>query len=275
VLDLDGGFLRPEYPNQVLVSYFQAGKMCDYIVEKFGDSAILGMIHSYAAHKTTAEAIEDNLHQQPAAFDKDFSAWLDRQTKNTVNHLDQWKKGMKVAYENLQSGKKEDAIREGRNALEYYPDYVGGQGAYELVAKAYIDQGDKVRAAEELEKYRDIGGTSVELLKTLARLESENGKPKQAINTLQKLNYIYPEDQELHRRLGSLLLDAGDVDHAVREYRAVIAMKPDDLAESHFNLARALNAAHKQGEAKDQVLMALEAAPDFKPAQQLLLQLSQ
>jgi hypothetical protein len=40
-------------------------------------------------------------------------------------------------------------------------------------------------------------------------------------------------------------------------------------------LAKAFHAAHRVQEAKDQVLLALEAAPDFKPAQQLLLQLSQ
>jgi hypothetical protein len=37
----------------------------------------------------------------------------------------------------------------------------------------------------------------------------------------------------------------------------------------------ALRAAHRLNEAKDEVLLALEAAPGFKPAQQLLLQLSQ
>jgi cellulose synthase operon protein C len=40
-------------------------------------------------------------------------------------------------------------------------------------------------------------------------------------------------------------------------------------------LAQALFAAHRTSEAKEHVLLALEAAPDFKPAQQLLLQLSQ
>jgi hypothetical protein len=60
----------------------------------------------------------------------------------------------------------------------------------------------------------------------------------------------------------------------VREFSAVLALKPADTAESHYDLAKALQAAHRSTEAKDQVLLALEAAPDFKPAQQLLLQLS-
>jgi hypothetical protein len=36
-----------------------------------------------------------------------------------------------------------------------------------------------------------------------------------------------------------------------------------------------LHAAHRVKEAKDEVVLALEAAPNYKPAQQLLLQLSQ
>jgi cellulose synthase operon protein C len=89
-----------------------------------------------------------------------------------------------------------------------------------------------------------------------------------------KLNDIYPEDAELHRQLSSLLLAAGDANGAVREGKAALALD-GDAVESHYELAKALHAAHRVKEAKDEVVLALEAAPDFKPAQQLLLQLSQ
>ena len=112
-------------------------------------------------------------------------------------------------------------------------------------------------------------------LKKLAEWEQQAGNAKQARTVLAKLNYIYPEDEETHRRLGSLLLDAGDAEGAVREGKALLALKPVDAAESHYELAKALKAARRLNEAKDQVVMALEAAPGYKPAQQLLLQLSQ
>ncbi len=275
VLQLDRGFVRPEYPDQVMVSYFEAGKICDYISQKWGDGAIVGMIHSYAARRTTAEAIEDNLHETAAAFDKEFSAWLDGQTGNTVRHFDEWKQGMKVAYEDLQSGKREDAIRQAQGVLDYYPDYVGHQSVYELSADSYLEKKDPASAIQSLERYRDEGGTNIAPLKTLAQLEQEAGKSKQAETTLKKLNYIYPEDEDVHRRLGGLLLDSGDANGAVREFRALLALNPSDTAESHYQLAKALNAAHRTEEAKDEVILALEAAPGFKPAQQLLLQLSQ
>ena len=49
VADLDRGFVRPEYPAQVIVSYFQAGRICDYIQDRWGDDKLLDMVHSFAA----------------------------------------------------------------------------------------------------------------------------------------------------------------------------------------------------------------------------------
>ncbi|MBV9155312.1 MAG: hypothetical protein JO097_03565, partial [Acidobacteriaceae bacterium] len=275
VLALDRGFVRPEYPNQVIVSYFEAGKICDYIDQRWGDDALLGMIHSYAARKTTAEAIQDNLRESPAAFDKDFSAWLDQKTANTVQHFDEWKQGLRTAFAELHNGKQDEAIREGLAVRDYYPDYVGNENDYELIVEAYIGKNDKSAAIAELEKYRDMGGTNVSTLKKLARLEQESGKSAQADVTLKKLNYIYPQDEEIHRRLGNLMLDAGDINGAIREDQLVLALHPSDAVASHYELAKALRAAHRLDEARDQVVLALEAAPGYKPAQQLLLQLSQ
>jgi cellulose synthase operon protein C len=274
VLELDRGFVRPEYPAQVIVSYFEAGKVCDYIAQKWGNEAILGMIHSYANRKTTAEAIEENLHETPVDFDKNFLIWLDQQTGNTVRHFDEWKQGLQTAQAALRNGKKDEAIREGLRIRDYYPDYVGSASDYELIVEAYLGKSDKAAAIRALEQYRDTGGRSVSTLKKLAALEQQSGQPAQAENTLRKLNYIYPEDEEIHYRLGGLLLDRGDASGAIREYQAVLQLQPGDPAESHYDLAKAFHAAHRVQEAKDQVLLALEAAPDFKPAQQLLLQLN-
>jgi len=274
VLELDRGFVHPEYPTQVQVSYYQAGQICDFISQKWGDDALLGIVHSYAMRQTTEEAIQNNLHESAAAFDKEFAAWLEKKTSVTVQHFDEWKKGLKSAYDSLKEGKTDAAIQQGKSIYDYYPDYVEGDSVYELIMQAYIGKNDKAAAIRELESYRDHGGTKVATLKQLAKLEQEAGNAKQAQLTLRKLNYIYPQDEEIHQRLGGLLL-GGDPNNAVREYRAVLALQPGDKAESHYDLAKALQAAHQTSEAKDQVVLALEAAPSFKPAQQLLLQLSQ
>ncbi|MGH9656175.1 MAG: tetratricopeptide repeat protein, partial [Bryobacteraceae bacterium] len=210
VLQLDRGFVRPQYPSQVVVSYYEAGKMLDYIAQKWGNDAILGMIHSYAARKTTAQAVEDNLHESPDAFDKEFFAWLDTRTANTVAHFDEWKKGLKVAYADLQNGKTGEALHQGLSIQNFYPDYVGGESDYQLIAKLYTRNKDAAAAMAELEHYRDAGGADVSTLTELAQLEQQQHKPKQARTTLSYLIDIYPENQQVHRRLGDLLLAAGN-----------------------------------------------------------------
>jgi tetratricopeptide (TPR) repeat protein len=112
------------------------------------------------------------------------------------------------------------------------------------------------------------------LIKKLATLEEEAGDKEKAAAVLDRLNYIYPEDGELHRRLGDLWLAQNNVRGAIREYQAVIASKPVDPAASYFQLAKAFRLANQPDQAREQVLLSLEAAPGYKPAQQLLLELS-
>ena len=275
VLKLDRGFVRPEYPNQVVVSYYEAGKICDFIASKWGDDTILGFIHSYADRKTTAEAIQDNLHESPEAFDKQFSAWLDMETGTAVKNFAKWKSGLEQAHEELKKGDMNAAISSAKTVRDLYPDYVGDGNAYEVLAKAQTAKNDKQASAAELERYQSQGGSNVDLLLTLARYEESLGQAKAAEETLTKLNYIYPESEELHRMFAKLALASGNTPVAVRENQALLALNAGDPAETHYELAKALQAAHRTGEAKDQVLLSLEAAPDFKPAQKLLLQLSQ
>lgn len=274
VKDLERGFVRPRYPTQVMVSYFQAGKMCDYIAERWGDDALLGMVHSFGNRKTTEQAIQENLHESPDQFDKGFSAWLDKQTQTVVQHFDEWKKQMESAHAQLDAGKTKEAIKEGTSASDLYHDYVQGGSAYEVLAKAHLAQGEIGAAAATLEVYRDRGGRDVATLKQLADLEQKLKQPKKAIDTYRGLLDVYLEDEEVHRKLGSLELESGDPNIAVREYRAVLALDSSDPAQSHYDLARALVAAQRTSDARDEVLASLEAAPDFKPAQQLLLKLN-
>jgi tetratricopeptide (TPR) repeat protein len=117
------------------------------------------------------------------------------------------------------------------------------------------------------------GGESPGALKKLASLEEELGHPAEAAATLNELNFIYPEDEDLHRRLGALWMGQGNKQGAVREYSAVLALNPLDKAQAQFDLATAYMAAGDKNKAEESVLASLEAAPGFKPAQKLLLEI--
>jgi tetratricopeptide (TPR) repeat protein len=275
VAELDRGFVRPSYPSQVLVSYFQAGQVCGFIAQKWGYDKLVAMVSDFASPKTTAEVIERQLGVKPEVFDRQFLGWLESQTRKTVEGFDKWREGIKTVAAAAREQRYDDVIREGQAIRDIYPDYVEPGSVYEFLADAWVAKGDKAKAAAELEAYAHSGGRSPALLKQLASLQQEAGREKDAAATLNLLNYIAPAgDEELHRWLGNLYFDTGSVDEAIREFQAVIDSNPHDRAAAHYDLARAYRAADRTDQARDQVVLALEAAPGFKPALKLLLELS-
>jgi cellulose synthase operon protein C len=112
-------------------------------------------------------------------------------------------------------------------------------------------------------------------MKRYAKLLEDAGKKKEAEAALERLNYIFPLDAELHQRLGSLDLETNNTLGAVREFQALVAMHPIDVAGSHYNLAKAFKAAGRNDQAREEAITALEAAPNYKPAQKLLLEVSE
>ena len=274
IAELDRGFVRPSYPSQVVVSYFQAGRICQYIADKWGYDKLLDMMHSFGTSMSTPDVVVKHLGMKPEEFDTQFLAWLDKQTETTVKNIAEWRKGMKSLAEAVKDDKTDEVIAQGTKLSKLYPEYVEADSTYELVAEAYLKKDNKAAAIAELQQYSSIGGRNPVLLMKLAKLQEEAGKKQEATSTLERILFIYPQIEELHQRLGDLYMATDKISPAIREYNAVLASKPLDQAASRLRLAQALHTAKRDEEAKDQLLIALEAAPGFKPAQKLLLELS-
>jgi tetratricopeptide (TPR) repeat protein len=281
VAGLDRGFIHPSRPQQIVVSYFQAGRICDFIVKEWGWDTILAMLHDYAQDDDTPTVIRKELKLEPAEFDKRFLAALEAQTKVTVDHFDEWKKSARelagLASKAVESKDKADAdkaIQLGRSIENWYTEYVEDGSVYELLAATYLAVGDRNSAIDELWRYVRAGGRNPKQIKLLASNLEQAGRNKEAADALERLNFIYPMDPEQHQKLGDLWLAQGNAAGAIREYQAVLARNPIDPAQAHFNLARAYRSNRQVELAKDEVLAALEIAPGFRPAQKLLLELN-
>lgn len=74
--------------------------------------------------------------------------------------------------------------------------------------------------------------------------------------------------------LGRLAMETNDADAASREFRVVLALGPVDRAGAHTDLAESYFRGGKRAEAKKQTLAALEIAPTYERAQDLLLKLA-
>ena len=274
VAELDRGFVHPKTESQVIVSYFQAGRICDYINDKFGWNTLLAMIHDFGQNDETAAVVRKELKMEPAEFDKQFIASVEASTKSMVDGFEEWRKGAKQVAESAGEKDWDAVIKQGMAIRDLYPDYVEAASVYEFLAQAYTAKGNQAAATDELERYVHKGGRNPESIKQLSAALAAAGHKKEAAEVLDRLNLIYPMDPELHQRLGALWLDEGNAAGAVREFRAVVARGPLDPAQAHYDLARAYRLNHQPDEAMDELLVSLEAAPGFRPAQKLLLELS-
>ena len=274
IAELDRGFMHPTYPEQVIVSYYQGGRVITYIVQKWGYDKVLDMIKDFGNRMTTVDVIKKELGLSPEEFDKQFIPWVEAQTKTTVDGIDQWVKDMKTMNEDVKNKDWGAVVKMGPAVRDVYPDYVEAGSAYEALYDAYMAQNDKAKAMAELKRYSDIGGRDPQLLDVLSQMQIDAGDKRAAKVTLERINEIYLRDDKAHQKLGDIDMELGDAKGAAREYAAVVALKPVDPAGAHFQLAKALAADHRTAEAKDEVLSALETAPDYKPALKLLLDLS-
>jgi tetratricopeptide (TPR) repeat protein len=274
IAELDRGFMHPTYGEQVIVSYFQGGKICNFIDQKWGYDKLIAMLHDFGNKMTTPEVIEKEFQMKPEEFDKQFLAWLEPQTQKTVDSYDEWRKRVRTLSGFVREKKWDDAIKEGEAIRDMYTEYVETGSVYEFLSQAWLAKGDKAKASAELERYSKIGGRDPQSLKQLSELLMEQGRKKEAAAVLERLNLIYLEDEEAHSRLGALSLDLGNPQAAVREYQAVLNLKPLDPAAAHLGLAVAYKTENRLSDAREEVISALESAPGYKPAQKLLLELS-
>ena len=273
---LDRGFVYPEYPSQVIVSYFQAGSICDFIKSKWGEPKLLEMVHSYAQLQTTPQVIQSGLGLAPEAFDTQYLAWLNQRYGSEAAHFDEWRTKLKALASAAEKKQYDLVLAQGPALVALYPEYVADANAYELLAEAHHAANDPKAEAAALTAYEHQGGEDPAVLKRLAALQTSAGEQPEAAATLARINYIYPiKDEALHHQLGDLLYAQKQYDGAIPEYTAALASNPVDKAGAEFNLARAYFAAGQNDKAEESVLAALEVAPGYRPAQKLLLELNQ
>ena len=86
---------------------------------------------------------------------------------------------------------------------------------------------------------------------------------------------VEPDLDQEHERLAALFARASDKTKVVRERLAVVALNPVDRAKAYYQLALAQRDAGDRTEARRSILRALEVAPHFQRAQELLLDLRQ
>ncbi len=197
--------------------------------------------------------------------------WVDDRTKG----IDEKKFTEMVSRgeQSLAKGDTDSAIESLKGAMEMYPEYTDEHNPYEPLADAYLKKGDKASAIDVLKKFMKYEETSFDANIKLADLLKEQGDLAGAQHWLEGSLYIRPLAFEGHEKLGAILLTEKQYPLAIREYETLLALNTPDKAGAYYHLAEADFASQNREEAKKNILKCLEIAPNFEPAQELLLKI--
>jgi cellulose synthase operon protein C len=289
---LNAGFVRPTYPQQVAHAYYQASLVAEFIEERHGDAALRRMLQAFGDGRSSEEVFRQVLRTEPAAFDEQFDGWLRGRFATQLASVEvgggpgtapamrggsavggPLADALRAARAQLDAGAHDAALREAERARAMFPQYAGPDSPYRIMHAVHEARGDRRRAADALRMLVDRNELDYDAHILLAGLLEELGEEREAAEILERAIFIDPFDPQVHLRMAALFSRTGQHDRAVRERRAVLALDPVNRADALYRLALALEAAGQRDEARRQVLRALEMAPAFADAQELLLRL--
>jgi tetratricopeptide (TPR) repeat protein len=282
VSQLNDGFMRPRYPEETSFSYYQASLFCEWVEVTKGARALPALLTAYRDGADTPVAMQRVLGLSMSQVDTQFDAWL-RQRFATELQAVAGPSGadstggafvmtMRVAVGLLET--KPDSARVMlERARGMFPSYAGDDGPAWYLAQAALTARDTTQALRMLAQVTERDETALAANRLEAELRQRRGDLPGAAAAMERVLWIWPYTAGDHEALASLATRLGDHTRAVRERRAVIALRPADLMVARLELARALAAGGDTTAARRELLSLLEEAPSYEAAQQLLLEL--
>jgi tetratricopeptide (TPR) repeat protein len=155
-----------------------------------------------------------------------------------------------------------------------YPDYVEVDSPYIAMARGYARLEDSENEFLTLQTFWQKGGYAPRALMALADRYLERGRQQEALRVLNDVTWADPFMEELHVKLGDLHLALGEAQLALEEYEILLALDPVDKADANLKIATAYRALDNPEKALEYLMTALDIAPQYRPAQMLLLEMS-
>src|SRR3954454_7971817 len=300
--DLNSGFTSPE---TIALAYFEASLLVDHLVRTFGNDKLQALVRSYGEGAEGNAAVEKimgvSMDDLQASFDKALDARFGplraalrevpggsgqaqrggrgggnfdlvmlkaRASAHPENYASQLEFGQALA-----AAGDRAAFEPLEKAAALVPITSGEDTPHAIMARLAEQLGDTTRAIAEYKAVLAQDHTTVEAARRLAALEQKSPSPSPETLTLaySRIVAIDPFDPAGHGGLGRLAVASNDPATAVREFKAALALGPADRAGAHCDLAEALLLASRPLEAKTEALAALEIAPSYDRAQELLL----
>jgi tetratricopeptide (TPR) repeat protein len=288
--DLNEGFSNPQ---TITLAYYESSLLVDHLVKSYGEPALRQLLRAYGRGLETEAALKDTYNVTLDQLQVSFDAALERdfgrlrralQTPEvpreaTVAQLkvlvtsnpESFPLRLMLGQALQKAGDTAAAIAEFERAAQLVPEANGRANPNSFIAAISLERKDTTRAIQALDALVKVDHTDVESARKLAELVAPLNNAARTREAYERVVGLDPFDAAAQSRLGRLALDRRDAAGAVRAFRVVLATNPTDRATAHADLAEALVMAGQLAEAKRQAMSALEIAPSFERAQDVLL----
>lgn len=292
--DLNAGFTNPA---TISLAYFEASLLVEHMVGTYGEPALHKLLRAYGDGLETEAALKSALNVDidslQASFDRMIDAGFgglaramrapDGLAGSPITRLRSLRAASPESYPVLialaqalrRAGDVDEAMQTLEKASAIVPMATGPDSPHALLAEIALERGDKARAIAEFGKLLEHDHTDIESARRLAAMLDPAADPDRAGPVFERIVAIDPFDTVSHAVLGRIALARRDAETAAREFRVALATGPADLASAHCDLAESYLLAGRASDAKKQTLAALEIAPAYPRAQELLLKLSE
>jgi tetratricopeptide (TPR) repeat protein len=290
--DLNDGFTDP---RMISIAYYQASLVVEHLIARFGEPALRQFITAYGRGLETDQAMQEAFGASIDDIQRSFDAFIEKQfapmraalkspdlsvnrsldelKQLAVDNAGSFRVQMALATALHEADDPAGAIAAAERAYALIPQMTGDDNPNALIALIAIEEGNVPRAIQALEDLLKVDTFDVEQARRLAQLVQKAGDQARMVSAYERVAELDPFDVTAQTAVGRGALQRGDAARAVRHLRAALAGNPADKATAHTDLAEAHLAAGQRAEARTQVLNALEIAPAFERAQNVLLKI--
>jgi len=293
---LNDGFMRPRSPDEVGNSYYQASLFGEWVETTRGAAALRGMLAGYRDGQDTPTVFQRVLGLSMAQADAQFDAWIQTRYASAIAAVGGMRTAGTVVGASARDAIARDSsggsfvrtMREGVALMNTRPDsaralferarsmmpaYAGDDGPSWFLSQLALQRGDTATVLTYLPEVTGRDETAYDANVLEARVRSRRGDVAGAMAAWERALWIWPYEAADRNELAQLAARAGDHARAVRERRAVLALRPTDVLQARYELAKALADSGDVAGARRELLSVLEEAPSYEQAQALLLEL--
>lgn len=296
VSQLSGAFLRPKTPVHLGFAYYESSLAVEWMIARWGMEKMKLLLADLGRGTEINAALAT--HFAPIdQLDAEFAKHAQTLAKNTGPKLD-WTppKPAEVASdkaaaeflaknpdnfaaltaqaERLLEAKQWEAAKAPlKKLIDRYPEQHGSDSAYAMLARVHRELNDADAELAVLTRLADLAADATDAFERLMKLHAARQEWPKVLDYAARYQAVDPLRPEPHRYEAEASEATGKSPAAIAAYRTLIQLGPGDPAGIHYRLARLLHTAGDPA-AKREVILALEEAPRFRAAHELLLEIA-